>query len=50
MTTEAKPELRPDQVADLGALIHFKKFGLWHDPGGGKTPIASAFTYYCWAV
>lgn len=50
MSTEAKPELRPDQVADLGALIHFKKFGLWHDPGGGKTPIASAFTYYCWAV
>lgn len=43
-----KPSLRSDQIADLGALIRFNKFGLWHDPGGGKTPIAAVFSYYCW--
>lgn len=48
--TLSKPELRPDQIADLAALIKFQKFGLWHDPGGGKTPTVCAFSYYCWSV
>lgn len=48
--TQEKPELRSDQIADLSALMHFRKFGLWHDPGGGKTPTASVLTYWCWSA
>lgn len=47
---ESKPELRPDQLSDFAAVIKFGKFGLWTDPGGGKTPISCIESYYAWSA
>lgn len=43
-----KKELRPDQIADLAMLIHYKKFANLNDPATGKTATSVAFSQYCW--
>jgi ERCC4-related helicase len=46
-TTEKK-SLREDQIQDLACIIRDKKFGLFSDPGTGKTPPANVFMYWLW--
>lgn len=40
--------LRDYQVSDLSSLITNKRWGLWGDPGTGKTPPACIYFWYLW--
>lgn len=41
-------KLRADQLTDLGTLMTRMKYGLWNDPGTGKTPVAAVFSKWLW--